>query len=356
MSVRVSINELEAFCRTALIHAGACDAHAGIAAEALTMTDSWGVFTHGSKLLPGYVRRLRAGGIDGNVEPRIVAEGPAWAILDGESALGQVVGVRAMDEAISRASQSGIAYVGARRSNHFGAAGYYVARAANAGLIGIAMANDTPSVAAPGSLGPITGTNPLAYAIPTGAGDPILLDIAMSTVAGGKVYAAHQLGRPIPADWIVDRQGRPTIDASLYPHHAALAPMTGHKGYGLALLIEGLAALATGAAVTTQVGGWMFGDPSAPTNHGAAFLAIDIAAMAGGAKVFAERVQSLIDEIHAAPTAEWVDRLLLPGEREWANRRRALEEGIALPADVVAAIAPLAAEFSLAADWLLRDC
>jgi LDH2 family malate/lactate/ureidoglycolate dehydrogenase len=354
MSARVRLDVLEAFCRTALARAGACETHAAIAAEALATTDSWGVFTHGSKLLPGYVRRLRSGGISGTVEPRVVAEGPAWAIVDGGSALGQVVGVRAMEEAIARARRSGVAYVGVRRSNHFGAAGYYAARAARAGLVGIAMANDTPSVAAPGSRGPVTGTNPLAYAIPAGAGDPILLDIAMSTVAGGKVYAAHQLARQIPADWIVDRQGRPTTDSSLYPHHAALAPMTGHKGYGLALLIEALSALATGAAVTTQVGGWMFGDPTVPTNHGAAFLALDVAAMAGGAEAFARRVQALIDEIHAAPTADGVDRLLVPGEREWAHRRRALAHGIELPADVVAALAPLATELDLAPDWLPR--
>jgi ureidoglycolate dehydrogenase (NAD+) len=355
MTARVPVADLEAFCREALGRAGASAPHAAIAADALAMTDSWGVFTHGSKLLPGYVRRLRAGGIKGDIEPQIVAEGPAWAILDGGSALGQVVGVRAMDQAIARAKRSGIAYVGVRHSNHFGAAGYYVARAARAGLVGIAMANDTPSVAAPGSRGPITGTNPLAYAIPAGDRDPILLDIAMSTVAVGKVYAAHQLGRPIPADWIVDRAGRPTTDSGLYPHHAALAPMAGHKGYGIALLIEALSALATGAAVTTQVGGWMFGDPSAPTDHGAAFLALDVAAMAGGAGAFEGRVGALIDEIHAAPTAEGVDRLLLPGEREWAHRRRALDEGIALPEDVVAAIRPLASELRPAPDWLTRE-
>jgi ureidoglycolate dehydrogenase (NAD+) len=349
----VAIDELHAFCRSALTRAGAIAKHAEIAADALTLTDSWGVFTHGSKLLPGYVRRLRAGGIRGDAEPRVIADGLAWAIFDGGSALGQVIGVRAMDEAIARAKRAGVAYVGVRNSNHFGAAGVYVARAAQAGLIGIAMANDTPSVAAPGSRGPITGTNPLAYAIPAGSGEPILLDIAMSTVAGGKVYAAHQLGRPIPADWIVDREGRPTTDASLYPHNAALAPMAGHKGYGLGLLIESLSALATGAAATTQVGGWMFGDPSAPTNHGAAFIALDVAAMAGGSEAFAGRVQTLIDEIHAAPTAEGIDRLLLPGEREWANRRRALSQGIAIPADVAAVLAPLASEMGLNAEWLV---
>jgi LDH2 family malate/lactate/ureidoglycolate dehydrogenase len=225
--------------------------------------------------------------------------------------------------------------------------------AAHAGLFGMAMANDSPSVAAPGSRGPVTGTNPLAYAIPAGDLDPILLDIAMSTVAGGKVYASSQLGRPVPADWIVDRQGRPTTDSSLYPHHAALAPMSGHKGYGLALMIEALSALATGAAATAEVGGWMFGDPSVPTNHGAAFFALDVVAMAGASE-FSARVRRLIDEIHAAPTAEGVDRVLVPGEREWANRRFALSEGIALPTDVVATLSPLSAELGLSPPWITR--
>jgi ureidoglycolate dehydrogenase (NAD+) len=348
---RVAPDELHAFCREALARAGVRADQARTAAEALAMTDSWGVFTHGSKLLPGYVRRVRGGGIRVDVEPSIVAEGPAWAIVDGGSALGQVIGVFAMNEAVARARRSGIAYVGVRNSNHFGAAGYYATLAAREGLFGLAMANDSPSVVAPGSRGPVTGTNPLAYAIPAGDRDPIFLDIAISTVAGGKVYAARQLGRPIPADWIVDRHGRPTTDSNLYPDHAALTPMAGHKGYGMALMIETLSALLTGAAVTAQVGGWMFGDPSAPTGHGAAFLAVDPRAIAGSSQ-FADRVGALADEIHDAPTAEGVDRLLLPGEREWALRRRALAEGIELPPDVTGTLSPLAAELGLNPEWL----
>lgn len=347
---RVSIDELQAFCREVFTRAGVDSRQAETAADVLVTTDSLGVFTHGTKLLPGYVRRLRAGGIRA-VEPIIATEGPAWAIVDGGSALGQVTGVYAMNLAVAKARKTGVAYVGVRNSNHFGAAGYYATLAAREGLFGIAMANDTPSVAAPGSRVAVTGTNPLAYAIPAGDGDPIVLDIAMSTVAGGKVYAAWQLGKPIPSDWLVDREGRPTDDASLYPSNAALAPMTGHKGYGLALMIEALSALTTGAAMTAQVASWMVGDPAVPTNHGAAFLAVDVAAMAG-ADAFASRVKALADEIHATPTADGVDRLLLPGEREWANRRRALTEGIVLPADVIEKLAPLAGEIGLSPAWL----
>src|SRR5689334_7253762 len=122
---RVAVEELHAFCREALARAGVGDGQARTAADVLATTDSWGVFTHGSKLLPGYVRRVRAGGIRVDLDPAVIAEGPAWAIVDGGSALGQVIGVFAMGEAITRARRSGVAYVGVRNSNHFGAAGYY---------------------------------------------------------------------------------------------------------------------------------------------------------------------------------------------------------------------------------------
>jgi ureidoglycolate dehydrogenase (NAD+) len=352
---RVAVEALDTFCRAALARTGVGESQARTTAEVLVTTDTWGVFTHGTKLLPGYIRRLRGGGIR-TVEPGIIAEGPAWALVDGGSALGQVTGVFAMRAAMAKARTAGIAYVGVRDSNHFGAAGFYATLAAREGLLGIAMANDTPSVTAPGSRGPITGTNPFAYAIPSAGRDPIFLDIAMSTAAGGKVYAARQLGKPIPSDWLIDHEGRPTSNPDLYPERAALAPMTGHKGYGLALLIETLSGIVTGAAITHQIASWMFGDPSVPTHHGACFLAIDVEAIAGGEEL-ARRVRALEDEIHGAPTADGVDRVLLPGEREWSNRRRALADGIAMPADVVTALVPLAGELGLAddAEWLMSE-
>jgi LDH2 family malate/lactate/ureidoglycolate dehydrogenase len=168
---------------------------------------------------------------------------------------------------------------------------------------------------------------------------------------GGKIYAARQLGRPIPADWVVDRQRRPTTDSELYLHHAALSPMGGHKGYGLAPMAEALSWVLTGAAATAQVSSRMFGDPSAPTGHGAAFLAVDVNAIVGSSE-FADRVRALAPEIHDAPTAECEDRVLLPGKREWALRRRALAEGIDLPPDVTATLAPMAAELGLNSEWL----
>ena len=336
---------------TALRTAGVSEAHSQITADVLVMTDTWGVFTHGTKLLRDYVKRVRGGGLRTDVEPQVVASGPAWSLVDGGSCLGHVTSVFAMQDAIERAKKSGIAYVGVKNSCHFGAAGYYAWLAAKAGLIGIAMANDIPSVAAAGSRRSVTGSNPIAYAVPNGNGDPILLDMAISTVAGGKVYAAYQRGEPIPDHWLLDSEGRPTTDSSLYPANGALTPMGDYKGYGIALLIESLSGLLTGASITWQVGSWIGSDPAKPTDHGAAFLAIDVNTIMPSDQ-FARRVNHLVDEIHQAPTADGVERLLLPGEREWNHRRKAMAGGIDLPSDVVAKLVGLADDLKLKAKWL----
>ncbi len=329
----IPASELLAYCVDVLRAYGVSEAHARATAEALVSTDSWGVFTHGTKLLPGYMKRVRAGGIRTDKEPAILREGPAWAIVDAHSTLGQVSSALSMKTAIAKARNAGVGYVGVSNGNHFGAAGYFAWLAAREGLIGMAMANDIPSVAAPGSRKAVMGSNPIAYAIPAGPHDPILLDVATSTVAGGKVYAARTRGEPIPPDWLIGPDGLPTTDGSLYPQKAILTPMAGHKGYGIALLIESLAGVLTGAAITWKVGSWIFDDPSLPTNHGAAFLAIDVGAIMGEA-AFLKRIDALIAEIHATPTAPGCSRVLLPGEREWERKKRCDAEGIPLPADV----------------------
>jgi LDH2 family malate/lactate/ureidoglycolate dehydrogenase len=206
--------------------------------------------------------------------------------VDGDSALGMVTSVFAMTTAIAKARQAGVGYVGVRNSSHFGAAGYYAALAARDGLIGLAMANDIPSVAAPGSRTAVTGSNPLAYAVPAVRHQPLMLDMSIATVAGGKVYAARERGEPIPATWLIGEDGLPTDDPASYPEHSVLTPAAAHKGFGLALLIESLAGGLTGAA----------------------------------------------------PTAPGTGRLLVPGEIEWGRFEAAQEHGIELPSDVLASL------------------
>lgn len=342
----ISIQSLTSFCITALTKVGMSRADAETTAEALVTTDAMGVFTHGTKLLGGYLNRLKGGGYRATAAPRIEREGPGWAIIDGESALGQVGSVFAMRTAMAKAKQVGIAYVGLTNTGHIGAAGYYAVLAAREGLIGMITGNDMPSVAAPGSRGAVLGSNPIAYGIPVFDGDPIILDMATAAVAGGKVYAAHQRGEPIPPTWLIGPDGKPTTDGSLYPFQASLAPMAGHKGYGFGLWCEILSGILPGGRITWEIGSWMFDDTSQPSRHNASFIAIDIAAMIPREQ-FEQRLRKLIDEIHGVATADGIERVLLPGEREGILLRRAQTEGITLPPDVIAKLEVVAKEFGV---------
>ena len=205
---RVAPDDLHAFCREALTRAGVRADPARISADALATTDSWGSSPTGRSCSPATSVGSGAAASGATPTRRSVAEGPAWAIVDGNSALGQVVGIFAMDEAIARAWRSGIACIAVWNSNHFGAAGYYATLAARSGLFALAMANDAPGVVSPSPRAPVTGTDPLAYAIPAGDRDPISLDIAISMAAGGKVYAARQVGRSPPTGSSTGRDRR----------------------------------------------------------------------------------------------------------------------------------------------------
>ena len=330
--MNISLAQLSAFGREVFRQAGVSQADAATATDALLAADSWGIHTHGLKNLSGYVKRLKAGGINPLGQAWVAAEGAAWARVDGDASLGMIGSTFAMRQAIRKAEASGIGFAGLRNSCHFGAAGCYATLAADEGMIGIAMCNDTPTVAVPGALGPVLGSNPIAYAIPAGE-QSVLLDIATSTVAGGKVFTAAALGESIPEGWIVDEQGRPATDPSTFPAKSTLTPMAAHKGYGLALLIEILSGVLTGAALAGGILSYAYDDPSKPTNHGAAFVAIQIEAMMERAE-FEKRMQSLIDEIKNAPKVAGVQHILIPGEREQKYKSKALEEGVNLPDDV----------------------
>jgi ureidoglycolate dehydrogenase (NAD+) len=347
----VSASDLTEFCVAALRKCGVSEADAHTTIDVLVTTDTFGVFTHGVKCLRGYVTRLRAGGLKADAVPRVDREGPAWAIVDGQNALGMVTSVFAMNKAVEKAKTAGMAYVGVRNSCHFGAAGYYATLAAKADMIGMAMANDYPSMAILGAKKAVLGTNPFAYAVPAGKNDPIFLDIASSTVAGGKVRIAQAKNQNVPDNWMVDTEGIPTTDPFLYPHAAFLLPFAGHKGYGIALMIENLAGVLTGTGAMWDLNNWIDGPKNLPTNHGAAFLAFNVGAIIN-LDAFKNRVDRLIQDIHETPKAKGTERLYVPGEMEWENRRKSLANGITLPADVVESLRGLAGDLQLSASWL----
>jgi ureidoglycolate dehydrogenase (NAD+) len=341
----IGMEVLERFCGEALLKAGASAEHARTTAEVLVTTDSWGTFTHGTKALRAYVRRVRGGGLRVNGQPHVVKEGAGFALVDGDSSIGMVSSVFAMRTAMAKARASGIGFAGLRNNCHYGAAGYYAAMAIPENMIGFSMANDIPTVSAPGAKGAIMGSNPFGFAAPAGKELPVMLDMATSTVAGGKVYAAAALGKLIPDGWIVDMEGRPSRDANLFSKAAALTPLGGYKGFCIAFMIEVIAAVLTGSAISREVRSWTFSDASQPTGHGAAFMAIDISKFIP-VEDFKARMDHLIAEIHSAPKAE-SGELFAPGEIEFRRRAKALKEGIDLPADVVANLRGLAEDLGM---------
>ena len=343
---RVPVDELERFCLTALDRCGVGKEDASKTVQVLLTTDLWGVYTHGTKALRGYVNRLRAGGLNPKGRPKVVAEGPSWARIDGGSSLAMVSGLFAMEKAMEKGRQTGVAVTTVFNSCHFGAAGYYTHWAARQGFLGWAVANDVPTVGMLGACGPLLGTNPFAFSAPAADGQPMNLDFATSVVAGGKVYRLAREGKPAPEGWLVDLQGRPTRDPSLYYQQASILPMAGHKGYGLCLLVEVLAGALAGARMRDKVGSWMKDPPDQPTGHGHFFLAIHAETLCPD---FGSRVAGLSAELRSFPVAPGASPMLIPGDLERKNEKKARAEGLDLPPDVRESLAGLAEDLGLKA-------
>jgi ureidoglycolate dehydrogenase (NAD+) len=342
---RVMAQDLSAFCMEAMGRSGLREEDARLTAEVLVTTDLMGTFTHGTRQLRGLLKNMRAGRLSASAHEEVVAEGPTWAIVDAHYAMPPAISYRCMELAMKKAGECGVGFVGVRHSSHFGAAGFYANMAARRDMIGLAMCNVDPCMTVPGAKGKVLGTNPIAYAAPAGILPTVFLDIATSAVAATKIFAAKALGQRIPDTWLVDDEGMPTTDPSIYPEHGAQLPMAGHKGYGLAVLVEILSAVLTGAAMLSQVKSWVL-DIAEPTNEGHAFMAIDIGQMMP-IEEFKARMDSMIREIKSAPLAKGAHRIYLPGEMEWEKYNVALREGIILPPDVVASLRGLAEDVGL---------
>jgi LDH2 family malate/lactate/ureidoglycolate dehydrogenase len=195
-------------------------------------------------------------------------------------------------------------------------------------------------MAAPGSKGRVIGNNPFAYAAPAGREHPVMLDIAMSAAAGAKVEFAKWQGIPVPEGWMVDEEGLPTTDSSKFPDKMSLLPMAGHKGYGLALMVEILSAVLPGAGITSEVISRGAGVPDR-RNSGHSFMAINIGAMMP-IQEFKDRMDRMIQRIKRSPKAKGAERIYLPGEMEWEKREAALRTGIPLPEATLAALSKAA--------------
>jgi ureidoglycolate dehydrogenase (NAD+) len=345
MAKRISVEKLQRFCVEALEKAGLCSDDAAIVAEVLVMTDTWGTFSHGTGALRNYLNSLRAGGMNPRSKPEVVAEGDTWVLIDGHSGMGMLGCCLAMNAAIEKARSHAIVWAGVRNSNHFGAAGYYANMAVRHDMLGIAMSNADPNMVVPGARGRIMGNNPLAYGVPAGEEYPILLDIALSAVAAGKIIAMKELKQPIPSTWLTDEEGMPVDEVGDWPASGSMLPMSGHKGYGIALLIETMAGLLPGAGVLDEAKSWIL-NPTAEGSLGQSFVVINPGVMQP-IRDFKHRVDSMIRKIRASPKAKNSTRVYLPGEIEWEHREDALINGIPLPAHVLASLHDAARDLGL---------
>ena len=292
---RVKIDELMRFSEEVLVKSGLTKENAKAVAETIVTTDTFGVLSHGTKNLYGYIQKMHAGGLNASAVPTVEKDGPAWGIVNGNAAIGMLTADFAMKKAIEKAKNTGIAYVGVYNSCHFGAAGYYANMAAKAGMIGLSMSNGDPVMAVPNSSGVVIGNNPFAFAAPLKNGKSVFLDIALSNVAALKVVMAKEKGITVPDGWLVDKDGKPTNDPSGFPQSSYLQPMAAHKGYGFAVLVEILASVLTGAGMLSEITSWNLDLPS-KNKVGHAFIAIDIAQITDK-EIFFDRMERMVAEL-----------------------------------------------------------
>ncbi|MFO1080897.1 MAG: Ldh family oxidoreductase [Reyranellaceae bacterium] len=324
---------------------GLGDDDALLCADTLVRADLWGHGSHGVLRLPWYVARLRSGACNAKAVPQAVVDAGAIAVLDGQAGMGQVLTAHAMDEAVRRAKAHGIGAVGLRNSGHFGTAMYFTRRAAEAGCVAFLSTNASPAMAPWGGREKRIGTNPWSWAAPTGNDAPMVLDIANTGVARGKIYLARQKGLPIPEGWALDADGAPTTDPTA-AIGGIILPMAGHKGYGIALMTDVLSGVLAGGAFGRAVVGPYEADK--PSGAGQMMIALDIAAFMPLAE-FHARMAALVAELKATPLARDVDEIFYPGEPEARSEARQRRDGLLLPADTIADLARLAAECDLPA-------
>lgn len=330
---------LHAFCAAVFRHLGVPEADARTAADVLSAADRRGIDSHGVARLRTYYELLDAGRINPRPQPRIVRETASTATVDGDNGLGLVIGPWANRVAMDKAEDAGTGWVSVCNTNHFGIAGYYVLEALARDLIGWAMTNSSPGVAPLWGAERMLGTNPIAIAFPGLAEPPIVLDMSTSAVPLGKIETAIRKGEAIPNGWAIDRAGHPTTDPAAMLDGGALLPLGsdrdhgGHKGYGLALAVEVLTSVLSGA-------NWgPFAPPftlagAVPTRSvgkgiGHFFGAMRIDAFRDPAE-FKAQIDDMVRTFRATRPAPGTSGPLLPGDPEHAAQKVRDEHGIPL--------------------------
>jgi LDH2 family malate/lactate/ureidoglycolate dehydrogenase len=343
--VQVTLIEVRRFLRDAFVALGAPDDDADLVADVLTTADRFGIETHGVQRLGYYVERVRNGVTLPAARSEVIRE---------------TIAADAMARAITKAKRLGLGAVAVRNSTHYGIAGYYALQAANAGCIGVTTTNARPCIAPTYGVTPTYGTNPLAFAAPSAGEDPFLFDGALSIIQRGNVEVAARDGRPIAEGLAIDNVASPATDPAAllrdFEHgEAALLPLGGagkagggHKGFGLAMIMEILNSALQDGAFLTDLGGADRKDGWAPYRTGHFFLAIDPAGFLGEA-VCRRVVAGIQETLRALPPAPGRAAVLVAGDPEWQAAAIRDRDGVELPKDLTRELTGLASELGIRA-------
>ena len=340
-TLRLPIDSLAKFAAAALVKAGVSTADAATAARYMLESDLAGQDGHGIFRLPANIANLRGGRIAPHADVRIVNEAPASALIDGGNGLGHLVMAKATEVAIAKAKTQGSAWVGVRSSNHAGAASVWACAMLPHDMIGLYFAVG-PNLMAPwGGFERMLGTNPLAIAVPALEEPPVVLDMATSVAANGKILTARQRGEMMPEGWVMDNKGQPITDPKR-ADEGTIVPVGEYKGYALSLMIGLIAGTLNEAA---------FGRDNtfdkSPNNAGQAVCAISLEQF-GDVTAFKRRVDIVVREIRGSGRLPGVEAIRLPGERSHAVRVDRLANGVAIPPGLKTALDKLAADLGIA--------
>ena len=342
---RVSHDRLRDFVAAAFERVGIPPDDARTLGELMAEADLQGSDGHGVIRLAPYIRRIKAGGVNVRPDIRVVTERAGMALVHGDNGMGHLVMKRAARIAIEKAREAGVAWVGAQWSNHAGPASLYARMPLAHDMIGLYFAVGNANHLPPwGGLDLLLSTNPIAAAIPALQEAPVVLDMATTVAAYGKIKAKAQRGETMPEGWMVDRAGRPLTD----PRRAAegfLLPIGGYKGYGLAVIVALLAGTLNDAAVGKEVVDFNV-DSTSASNTGQAIMAIDVAAF-GDVAAFKRRVDTLVRDLRAAERMPGVERIWVPGEQSHAKRVAYARDGIPIPPQLMQALDEVAAELGV---------
>lgn len=344
--MKVRHDQLADFARATLTAAGMDEDQAARGAEILAWCDLVGRNPHGVWRLPICCKRVKLGLIRCPSSPGIVQVAPAACTIDGDNGFGLAVGALAMERAIALARDTGIAMVGVRNSNFFGAGAYYVNQAASAGMIGLAMSNSFPKVAAMGGRRPVLGTNPMAFGAPRRNHQHLLLDMATSSVAGSTPRKLAERNQPLPEGVAIDAEGRPITDPRKVDQ-GVLLPFGGARGYGLAVMVEILSGVLTGAGISDGVKS-MYKNFEEGGHNGHFFVAVDIGRLMP-MSLWYDRLEYLIEALRASGPDPLAVRY--PGQNRWDARADNAEHGIELDQPTVDALARLAGELGVEVPW-----